>query len=293
MRAFGARAAQKVISIALLTALPGCVAGAPESPPARVHTEAPSPPLVPAAPASEVAAPPDPGAAPAALASPAPPPRRPGAYANLDPDDDLVVGPPDEMADCEAELSRAGVTFRRATLAVRVPKRSKVVCGAPQVVTYLKGPGGIAYSSPPLLTCGMALALASFERIVQDEAKRHLRSPVARVEHLGTYSCREIAAYPGWVSEHSYANAIDLARFVLKNGTVVDVLHDFDLREGPAKRPAGAFLRAVSRRANDEDVFSHVLTPFFNAGHKNHFHLDLSRFRSDGTRPAPAEIGAL
>ena len=51
------------------------------------------------------------------------------------------------------------------------------------------------------------------------------------------------------------------------------------------KKPAGVFLRSVSRRANDEDVFSHVLTPFFNATHKNHFHLDLARFRADGTRP--------
>ncbi len=31
--------------------------------------------------------------------------------------------------------------------------------------------------------------------------------------------------------------------------------------------------------------FSHVLTPFFDAHHENHFHLDLSRFRADGTRP--------
>lgn len=44
-------------------------------------------------------------------------------------------------------------------------------------------------------------------------------------------------------------------------------------------------LRLVSRRANDEDVFSHVLTPFFDAHHKNHFHRDLSRYRADGTRP--------
>ncbi|HEU4406069.1 MAG TPA: extensin family protein [Polyangiaceae bacterium] len=308
MRAEGARSDLHVA--AFVTALgvagaPGCTASAPEAPRVEVRPTAPPPRPSPdaasdraatAAPAASgdraaTAAPAASAVAPSPLPA-APPPRRPGAYANLDPDDDLVVGPPDEMAECEAELARAGVTFRRATLAVHVPKRSKVVCGAPQVITYLKGPGNVAYSSPPLLTCGMALALASFERILQDEAKRLLRSPVARVDHLGTYACREIAAYPGWVSEHSYANAIDLARFVLKNGTVIDVLHDFDRGDEPPKRPAGAFLRAVSQRANDEDVFSHVLTPFFDAGHKNHFHLDLARFRSDGTRPAPAELGA-
>jgi hypothetical protein len=213
------------------------------------------------------------------------PARRPGAFANDDPDDDLVVGPPDVIADCEVELARAGVRYRLATLPVHQERRSKIVCGAPQVVVYSGGPAGIAYSPPPLLTCSMALALASFEKIVQEEATRSFHSEVARIAQLGTYSCREVVAFPGWVSEHSYANAIDLAHFVLKNGVTVDVQRDFDLGADAPRRPGGAFLRAVSRRAYDEDVFSHVLTPFFNAAHRNHFHLDLARYRGDGTRP--------
>jgi hypothetical protein len=194
------------------------------------------------------------------------------------------VGPPDPYDDCEAELTRLGVKFRAASLPVHTPPKSKITCGAPQVVTYLKGPGDIAYNAAPMLTCTMALALSSFERILQAEATAIFGSPVARIDQLGTYSCREIAAYPGWVSEHSYANAIDIGRFVLKNGKSVEVLRDFDVGDAPPSKQAGAFLRAVTRRANDEDVFSHVLTPFFNAHHKNHFHLDLSRYRADGTR---------
>lgn len=60
--------------------------------------------------------------------------------------------------------------------------------------------------------------------------------------------------------------------------------------DAPPVKLAGSFLRAVSRRANDEDVFSHVLTPFFDAHHKNHFHLDLARFRADGTRPQISSV---
>jgi hypothetical protein len=213
------------------------------------------------------------------------PERRPGAYANLDPDDDLVVGPPSAMPDCEDQLTQAGVRWRHATLPVHQEGRGKRTCGAPQVIVYTRGPGEISYSPPPLLTCSMALALASFEKILQQEAARSFGSPVVRVDQLGTYSCREIVGYPGWVSEHSYANAIDLARFVLKSGTVVDVERDFDKGEGAPRRPAGALLRTISQRAYDEDVFSHVLTPFFNSAHRNHFHLDLSRYRGDGTRP--------
>ena len=165
--------------------------------------------------------------------------------------------------------------------------RAKILCGAPQVVLYAHGPGGITYSPSPMLTCPMALALASFEKVVQEEAARTYHSSVVRIDQLGTYSCREIKAYPGWISEHSYANAIDLARFVMKNGVTIDVQRDFDLSADLPRRPGGTFLRAVSQRGYDEDIFSHVLTPFFNAAHKNHFHLDLARYRGDGTRPDP------
>lgn len=215
----------------------------------------------------------------------APPAPRPGAYANTDPDDDFVVGPPERFDECETLLAKEGVTYRRAELKVHTTKKKKIVCGAPQVVLYLKGPGNIAYSAPPLLTCKMALALAWFEKLVQEEAKAHLNARVVRIDHLGTYSCREMAAYPGWVSEHSYANAIDLARFVLSDGRTISVVRDFDTGEGTPKTAAGRFLRTISRRANDEDVFSHVLTPFFDAHHRDHFHLDLARYRTDGTRP--------
>jgi hypothetical protein len=215
-------------------------------------------------------------------------PRRPGAWANVDPDDDQILGPPDVLDDCEGELARAGVRYRKARLAVHKEKKSKLVCGAPQVVVYLGGPEKIAYSSPPLVTCTLALALASFEKIAQQEARSILKSPIVRIDHLGTYACREMARYPGWVSEHSYANAIDVSAFTLKDGRTVQVLRDFDasaLDDPPPKKPAGRFLRRVSRRAYDEEVFSHVLTPFWDALHKNHFHLDLARFRDDGTRP--------
>ena len=139
--------------------------------------------------------------APASRARADPPPASTVTpYANTDPSDDDVLGPPDELPDCDAQLAAAGVTFRHASLPVHA--EHKLVCGAPQVVVYLRGPGNIAYDPAPLLTCSMALALASFERIVQDEAARDFRVPVVRIAQLGTYNCREMAAYPGWVSEH-------------------------------------------------------------------------------------------
>lgn len=211
-------------------------------------------------------------------------------FANEDPDDDLVVAPPAPRASCEADLAAAGVRVQVASLPVHeVGKKHKFSCGAEQVVVYKGSPANIRYEPAPVVTCTMALALARFDAIAQEEAKRVFGKPIVRVRQLGTYACREMANYPGWVSEHSYANAIDIEAFVFKDGSEVSVLRHFEkvgAAESPKKKQ-GQMLLAIARRAYDENVFSTVLTPYFDALHRNHFHLDLSRYRSDGTRPEP------
>jgi hypothetical protein len=53
----------------------------------------------------------------------------------------------------------------------------------------------------------------------------------------------------------------------------------------------GRFLRSVATRLYDEGVFSVVITPFFDALHRDHFHLDQARYRNDGSRLAPKQNG--
>jgi len=212
----------------------------------------------------------------------APPPRSPFAYANIDPSDDDVVGPPEPRATCEADLAAGKITSLPQKLTPYVQPKSKITCGAPQVVTYRGSPSKITWSPSVLVTCSMALAIARFETILQEEAQRSFGKRVVHVRHLGTFVCREMAAYPGWISEHSYANAIDVAEIVLEGGATVSVLDHFAPKAATAKTKEGTFLRAVARRAYDEEVFSSVLTPFYDKLHANHFHLDLARFRSDG-----------
>jgi hypothetical protein len=219
-----------------------------------------------------------------------PAPRSPYAFANVDPDDDLVVAPPASRADCHEALTAAGVAFADARIPVHQEGKgaSRLTCGADQVVVYRRGPARIAYEPVPVVSCTMALALARFEVVAQEEAARTFGERVVRITQLGTYACREMAAYRGWASEHAYANAIDVESFVLQSGRRVSVLGGFERSEETRTR-AGAFLRAVSRRAYDEEIFSNVLTPFFDERHRNHFHLDLARYRNDGTRPMADE----
>jgi hypothetical protein len=214
------------------------------------------------------------------------PPRSQFAYANTDPDDDSIVAPPAARADCKGDLSRAGIRFHAASIPVHTEgKKRKITCGASEVVLYLGGPEKIQYSSAPALTCTMALALARFETLAQEEAVRTMGKRITRIHHLGTYSCREMAAYPGWVSEHSYANAIDIESFTLQNGAVVPIARFFEKTSVPPTNPKADFLRTLSHRTYDEGLFSTVLTTYFDALHRNHFHLDMARYRTDGTRP--------
>jgi len=43
------------------------------------------------------------------------------------------------------------------------------------------------------------------------------------------------------------------------------------------------FLRRLTRRLYDENVFTVVLTPSFDRHHKNHLHLDGAPYTMDGT----------
>ncbi|MEO8798494.1 MAG: extensin family protein, partial [Polyangiaceae bacterium] len=267
--------------VVTLFALAACAEAVPSTPDQTHPIDS-----APHADASEIAVRPLALAATVALA-PLPVPRSPYAYAaDDDPSDDLVVAPPAPRPTCADDLAKAGIRYKTTALAVHTEgkKKSKITCGAPDVVIYYGGPEKIAYSSPPLVTCTLALALARYETAIEEEAMRTFGKRVKKIAHLGTYSCREMANYPGWVSEHSYANAIDLSVFTLEDGKAISVLKDFQMTTETTTTNA-AFLRAISHRAYDDDLFSNVLTRYFDKLHASHFHLDLGRYRTDGTRP--------
>lgn len=157
-----------------------------------------------------------------------------------------------------------------------------VVCEAPEGVAISRS-AALRYQPPARVNCAFAERLIRFEALVQEEARATLGSPVRTVVQLGTYNCRRMAAYPDLVSEHSFANAIDVTAFVLVNGRRVDVEHDWVAAGQPAPRPASRFLRQLTRRLFDEHVFSVVLTPSYDRHHKNHLHLDGAAYAVDGT----------
>jgi hypothetical protein len=218
---------------------------------------------------------------------PAPEPASPDQgrrHADFDPDNDQVVGPPAPVEACQETLETLGVKYDRARIGVGRKVDGVYTCGAHQVVRYRRGPSKIAYNFSPLLTCSMAIALVDLEAIVQEEAEATFGSRVVKIDQLGTYNCRKMVNYD-LVSEHSFANALDLRRFHLANGRTIAVKQHFRPEDEDPSAPETVFLRRLSNRLWDEGVFSVVVTPFFDRLHNNHIHVDLARYRVDGSRP--------
>jgi hypothetical protein len=60
--------------------------------------------------------------------------------------------------------------------------------------------------------------------------------------------------------------------FQLKDGRVISVLKDWDKKSTDESKARAKFLRVA--RGSACRVFRVVLSPNFNAAHKDHFHLD-------------------
>jgi hypothetical protein len=78
-------------------------------------------------------------------------------------------------------------------------------------------------------------------------------------------------------SEHSTGNAIDVSAFILADGRRISVVRDWSRDD-----PRGRFLHAV--RDGGCWVFATVLSPDYNAAHRDHFHLDQADRGSTGWR---------
>ena len=89
---------------------------------------------------------------------------------------------------CRAALTERGYRFSSAT---DVAKPDAQGCGVPHGVVVRRGPTGVTYAPPLRVDCSLALKLEDVERIVQEEATTHLKSPVVRIRNLGAFACRK------------------------------------------------------------------------------------------------------
>ena len=129
---------------------------------------------------------------------------------------------------------------------------------------------GVPVTGITAMTCPLAFAFTQWvQSDLQVPAMGEFGSAVVKVETMGTYSCRPIAG-TGRLSEHGSANAVDVAAFVLADGRRVSVLNGWSGDEREAR-----FLKSV--RASACRRFNTVLSPDYNADHRDHFHFDMGR----------------
>jgi hypothetical protein len=174
---------------------------------------------------------------------------------------------------CRQFLTDAGVTF------TQVPDRAEQGFCQIKDGLHMTSGGPPFYPNSPIMSCSVAAGLVIWQRHgLKDAARDMMASSVTRIDHLRTYACRrQYGKETGWISEHAYANAMDIDSFTFLNGTRVTVLDGWNPRGGEATGPAN-FLRAAHDHACD--VFNVVLGPEANAAHENHFHLDMGPMSS-------------
>jgi hypothetical protein len=177
---------------------------------------------------------------------------------------------------CQALLSRAGVRYNALP-----PRSGGGQCGYEDAVRF-SGGGALDISYRPAdlgTSCPVAAGLALWEwHVVQPAALEHFGRKVSAIEHYGSYSCRRIyGRSEGSWSEHSTANAVDIAAFRLEDGRRISLVGDWEGDDSESR-----FLREV--RDGACRLFATVLSPDYNAAHRDHFHLDQAERGAFGWR---------
>jgi len=176
------------------------------------------------------------------------------------------VASPARASSCRDELRAAGVDFRPAT--------RRFIDDGVEITDGIIG--GVEYrgyrDAPLVLDCSLVVSLA--------RAGRFLRfAGVERVTYSSAYQVRNIRGTRR-KSRHSFGLAIDLHTFV-GDGFEYQVSADYEQGLGdnldcigaPLTR-GGAVLRTLACQMARSELFRIILTPDYDAGHWNHFHIE-------------------
>jgi len=186
----------------------------------------------------------------------------------------------------DPQLCRTALTFTDLRFQPVRDSAPSDGCALQNVVRIMGGT--VQFNHPFLATCPLALAVARFAtRDLQAAAQASYGQNVREIEHVGSYACRAIRTEgsgsnhhdtatsnhaQNTLSQHAYANAIDISGFVLADGREIAI--------GSNWRGGGAnarFLRAAHSGACD--AFNTTLGPDYNALHSAHFHVDMGPYQ--------------
>ncbi|MHA1536196.1 MAG: extensin-like domain-containing protein [Alphaproteobacteria bacterium] len=173
--------------------------------------------------------------------------------------------PPPPSKKWLARLKQLDVTF----VALADRKNAKGGCGYKGAVRVTRI-GAARLDGKAIVTWPMAVRLEEWMRTeVQPNARKLFGQPVSTLRISSSYDCR-LVKRRRVLSQHAYANAIDISRLFLADGREIRILGTWK-----AKGAFSAFLHRIGEAACG--IFPVALTPDFDYQHRHHFHLDSGR----------------
>ena len=179
-----------------------------------------------------------------------------------------AISPRPELRQCLADLSsnRAGFT----PLPDQYYGAGCSTIGTVKLTSLRSDDAPLQLLNLGPVACPLAETLAGWARFGVDRAARQiLGSPLARIDTMGSYSCRNVAGRDRR-SAHATADAIDVSAFILADGRRIAVLDKWDAGTTAEKQ----FLSVVHQSACKR--FGTVLGPAYNTAHRDHLHVELS-----------------
>ena len=181
------------------------------------------------------------------------------------------------MSDCMLELVERGVGFQIGHNPMDSPD------GHPDLICDIKDPiwvdgtmAGVNYRYGSaegaikriFTNCELAIAMHDTATLVAAQG-------VTDIIHVGVYNCRVISG-TSKLSEHAFANAIDISGFRLESGSVWTLYDHWEHGTSDPLTAAGDWLLWFANELYVQWIFNIILTPEYNAAHDDHFHCDLT-----------------
>ncbi|PRD41118.1 extensin [Phyllobacterium phragmitis] len=147
---------------------------------------------------------------------------------------------------------------------------SDQMCGerSPLQLTTIGKENPLAFAGPITTNCAMAVTLAQWAKEVRTAALKSFGAEIETIATGSDYQCRLVnGGSSGRISEHAFANALDIMSFRFKNGRTTELATGWN--GTPEEKE---FWRAVHKTSCD--MFMTVIGPDGDAAHKTNLHLD-------------------
>lgn len=145
----------------------------------------------------------------------------------------------------------------------------------------LKSVAGVRINPPAEANCDFAEALYHWVAwAAKPAARKHLKKTLVTINNASAYACRRRNnKSSGKMSEHAFANALDISTLVFDDGSSTNIKGDWSgLKQKLGASNKASFLRTIRQYACIR--FSTVLGPGSDPYHGDHFHVDLAKRKS-------------